>query len=130
MFSSPLQAYESGRRTSLSSRELEAAALFKAARLLEDCQQGWERAGALVRLDAALRHNQRLWTVFQSELQAPDHPLAPETRVNLLRLIGFVDRRTLEIRIEPSPDKLQALIELNRSIGAGLAAAADDLAQG
>ena len=130
MFNSPQQAYESGRRTSLSSRELEASALFKAARLLEACQQGWERAGAEARLDAALRYNQRLWTVFQAELQAPDHPLTPETRVNLLRLIGFVDRRTLEIRVDPSPDKLQALVDLNRSIAAGLADTAGGPAPG
>jgi flagellar protein FlaF len=121
MFSDPCQAYDAGRKTTSSSRELEAAALFKAARLLEACQQSWGRAGNGDQLDQALGYNQRLWTLFQCELESPDHPLPPEIRANLLRLSAFVDRRTWEIRADPTPDKLQALVNLNRMIGSGLA---------
>jgi len=122
MFNSPHDAYDTARKTSPSSRELEAAALFKAARLLEACQQRSDREDGPARLDAALRYNQRLWSLFQCELDAPDHPLPPDIRLNLLRLGTFVDRRTLEIRVDPSPAKLQELVDLNRTIGAGLAA--------
>ncbi len=121
MFNNPRDAYDAGRKATSSSRELEAAALFKAARLLEACQQGWDRPDAAARLDAALGFNQRLWTLFQCELEAPDHPLAPPIRANLLRLSAFVDRRTWEIRADPAPEKLQALVDVNRAIGSGLA---------
>ncbi|HXF95496.1 MAG TPA: flagellar biosynthesis regulator FlaF [Gemmatimonadales bacterium] len=121
MFTNPSHAYDAGRKMTASSRELEAAALFKAARLLEACQQSWGRAGAGDQLDQALGYNQRLWTLFQCELEAPDHPLPSEIRLNLLRLSAFVDRRTWEIRADPAPEKLQALVDLNRMIGSGLA---------
>jgi flagellar protein FlaF len=121
MFNNPRDAYDSGRKLTSSSRELEAAALFKAARLLEACQQSWGQADTGAQLDQALGYNQRLWTLFQCELEAPDHPLPAEIRANLLQLSAFVDLRTWEIRADPAPEKLQALVDLNRIIGSGLA---------
>lgn len=118
MFRSPRHAYESVARTSTSNRDLESAALYKAARLLEEARQQWP---AHARLDEALAYNRRLWTFFQGELAAPDHPMPREMRVNLLRLSSFVDRRMIEILASPSPDKLVALIDINRQIAAGLA---------
>jgi flagellar protein FlaF len=124
MFTSPRDAYDSAGKTSLSSRELEAAALFKAARMLEACQQGWDGGGGAERLDAALRHNQRLWSVFQCELDAPGCVLPPGIRLNLILLGRFVDRKSLEVRANPDPAKLQVLVDVNRAIGAGLASPA------
>jgi len=40
-----------------------------------------------------------------------------------LRLSAFVDKRTFQVMAEPSPDKLQALIDINRNIAAGLSTA-------
>ena len=120
MFSSARQAYEQGAKTAVTSRQLEAAALFKSARMLEACQQAWEEPGRAASLDAALRHNMRLWTLFQAELARPEHEMPLEMRVNLLNLSRFVDRRTFELMADPRPEKLQALIDINRHIGAGL----------
>jgi len=120
MFTSPHQAYDQGTKTATSNRELEAAALFKCARLLEGCQTAWDRPDRAERLDEALRKNQRLWTLFQAELSRTDHEMPAPLRVNLLRLSGFVDRRTFEVMANPSPEKLQALIDINRNIAAGL----------
>jgi flagellar biosynthesis activator protein FlaF len=121
MFSNAQQAYDVGRKTSQSSRELEAAALFKAARNLEACRLEWKAPGNDERLGEALRQNMKLWTFFQGELTRPDHEMPVELRHNLLRLSAFVDRRTFELMAHPQPEKLQALIEINRQIASGLA---------
>jgi len=121
MFGSVQAAYEAGRKTSLSSRELEAAALFKAARILEVCRQEWDAPGSRERLGEALRQNLRLWTFFQAELSRPDHEMPVDLRRDLLRLSAFVDQRTFELMAHPAREKLQALIEIDRQIASGLA---------
>jgi len=120
MFSSPVDAYERGSKSTASSRDLEAAALFKAARLLEACRAEWDAPGCRERVEAALRNNQRLWTLFQSELMRPDHALPTGVRANVLRLAEFVDRRTVDIFSAPESEKLRVLIEINRNVAAGL----------
>ena len=121
MFRSARMAYESGTKTTDSSRELEANALFRAARRLEACQQDWSSPERPALLDEALRNNQKLWTLFQDALADPANPLPAELKVNLLRLSAFIDRRTLELLAEPSPEKLQALIDIDRNVASGLA---------
>lgn len=118
--SKPARSYEVGVKATASGRELEAAALFKAARQLEVCRKGWSEIAGTSRLEEALRYNQRLWTIFQVELARPDHELPRDVRANLLKLSAFVDRRTFEIIADPRPELLDALIDLNRHIGAGL----------
>ncbi len=120
MFTSARDAYEQGAKTAITSRQLEAAALLKCARMLEDCRQTWNEPNHAARLEDALRHNTRLWTFFQTELARQDHEMPADLRVNLLRLSRFVDRRTLEILADPRQEKLQALIDVNRNIAAGL----------
>ena len=120
MYANPLQAYETAGKTTTSSRELEADRLFKAARLLEACQQSWDAADRDSRVDAALRYNSKLWTLFQTELARPDHAMPAELRINLLQLSRFVDKRTLELQLDPSAQGLQALIDINRNVAAGL----------
>lgn len=120
MFRNATQTYEEAGKTTDSNRKLEAQALFKAARMLEECQQAWGAPDVKNRLEAALRYNQRLWTFFQGELLSPAHALPVELRQNLLQISGFVDKRTIEVMAEPGPDKLRALIDINRQIAAGL----------
>jgi flagellar protein FlaF len=122
MFSNAARAYEEGGKTTASSRELESSALFKAARILETCQRTWNQEDRPARLAEALRYNLRLWTLFQVELSQPENELPRDLRVDLLRLSAFVDQRTFEIMAEPRPEKLQALIDINRQIASGLAA--------
>lgn len=120
MFRNPMQTYEEASKTTDSNRKLEAQALFKAARMLEECQTGWNSPDISSRLEAALRYNQRLWTFFQGELLDPGHALPSELRQNLLQISGFIDKRTMEVLAEPGPDKLKALIDINRHIASGL----------
>lgn len=120
MFNSATRSYESVTKHSATGRELEAAALFKAARLLDACRTNWDGADRRERLGDALRFNQRLWTLFQTDLARPGHALPPDLRVNLLRISTFIDKRTFEILADPAPDKLDPLIEINRNIALGL----------
>jgi flagellar protein FlaF len=120
MFGNARRAYEAGTKTTTSSRELEAAALFKAARLLEQCRQDWDAADRDARLHEALRYNLRLWTLFQAGLAEPELAMPDELRANLLRLSAFVDRRTFELMGNPEAGRLNALIEINRNIALGL----------
>jgi flagellar protein FlaF len=117
-----IDAYEAAGKAASTNRELEAAALFKAARKLEAVKQDWDFPQCRDQLHEALRYNQRLWTFFQTELSTPDHEMLTELRVNLLRLSGFVDRRTFEIiaATKPEPDQLQILIDIDRNVAAGL----------
>ncbi len=122
MYRSPQQAYGEGQKTTDSNRQIEATALFKAASRLEACQKAWNSPERRTLLQTALTLNQKLWTIFQSELADPDHGLPADLRRDLLSLSVFVDRRTYDVMASPSPEKLSALIDINRHIASGLTA--------
>ena len=115
-------AYSSVEKITASGRQLEASALFRAARALQLAQEQWGQPGAEQKLDEALKLNQRLWTFFQSELSAPDNPLPPDLKLHLLKLIEFIDRRTFDVMAFPSPEKVAVLVNINRNVAAGLSA--------
>lgn len=115
-----LDAYQAVEKTTLSGRELEASVLMRAALLLADVQSHWDAPDRDERLDHALRHNQRLWTLFQAELAAPDHPMPMELRQDLLTLSAFIDKHSFDVMAFPEPGKLDVLISINKNIAAGL----------
>ena len=84
MYRSAREAYSTGGKTTTSSRQLEAQALSRAAQRLEDGRDGVGANGAS-QLQAALRHNQKLWTFFQAEIVRPDHDMDLGLRKSLLK---------------------------------------------
>lgn len=70
---------------------------------------------------AALRLNWRLWTIFQSELTTERSDVPEEIRINVLTLCKFVDKHTVGALVNPSPEAITVLIDINRNIAAGLA---------
>ena len=120
MFPDARAAYQAATQATLSSRKLEAAALFSAARRIEDALRDWGSADCERRLADALEHNQRLWTFFEAELIESGHPMPRELRQALLTLIRFVDRRTYELLAHPDPAAARALIEIDRNVATGL----------
>lgn len=78
---------------------------------------------------AAIRLNWRLWTIFQADLLEPDCPLPEEIRVNVLNLANFVDTQTVTFLSAPQPSALNALININRQLAAGLYTEPTDDAQ-
>ena len=115
-----LRAYESVCKTTQSGRETEAAVLTKAAVKLRDCQDNWDAPDRDNRLEEALKYNQRIWSIFQSELSRENHELPKKLRLDILRLAAFIDRRIFETMAFPSPEKLKIVIDINNNLAAGL----------
>lgn len=122
MYQTALRAYETVNRSTMTGREVEAAALAKAASRLKECRRQWDAPDRPARLEQALKLNQRIWSILQAELGRPENPLPKEIRLNLLRLSAFVDRRSFEVLAYPEQEKLDILIAINENIAAGLRA--------
>ncbi|BBF91834.1 flagellar biosynthesis regulator FlaF [Blastochloris tepida] len=122
---SAAQAYGTVARKTGSPRELEAALLLRAASRLQALHDHWdERRPDGGELEAALRFNRKLWTVFVSSAARPDHPLPAAIRQNVANIGLFVLSHTLAIQAAPRREALRSLININRQIAAGLAAPA------
>ena len=120
MSAQQIQAYKAVQKTTVSGREIEASALAQAAKILTDCQNNWDAPDREEILFMALRRNQMLWSIFQAELSDANNPLPKELKENILSLSLFIDKRTIEIMAFPSPEKLNAIIDINLNLAAGL----------
>ena len=69
---------------------------------------------------AALRYNQRLWTIFMTSVTGPESTLPQDVRENVANLGIFIAKHTLQLQIEPAARKLDVLININRQLAAGL----------
>jgi flagellar biosynthesis activator protein FlaF len=119
LFNNAFKNYQDVEKTTISGRETEARVLTQAAIKLQVCQKNWQD-GNFEALDAALKYNQKIWSIFQSELAKDDNPLPTEIKRDLLKLAGFIDRRIFETMSFPSPEKLDIIIKINQNIAAGL----------
>lgn len=106
-----------------SPRSTEADLLLEAAFRLQKVQGNWETRGAND-LDDALRYNRILWTIFTSTVTKVENPLPQAIRQNVANLGIFVMKHTIAILVEPKPEKISTLIEINRNLAAGLTARA------
>src|ERR1043165_9289862 len=113
------QAYARTSHTTSSPREIEAQALLKAARQLQEVQTNW--AGPGQAMDNALLFNRRLWSIFMSAATADENPQPLEVRQNIANIGVFVMKQTIDMQISPDPAKLKALIDINCNLAAGLA---------
>jgi flagellar biosynthesis activator protein FlaF len=112
------QAYSRTSQTTAAPREIEAQALLKAARHLQDVQANW--AGPDNNLHKALLFNRRLWLIFMSAAETNDNPQPLEVRQNIANIGVFVMKQTIEMQLAPDPAKLKPLIDINCNIAAGL----------
>ncbi|MFA5180119.1 MAG: flagellar biosynthesis regulator FlaF [Syntrophales bacterium] len=117
-----LETYKKIERITNSPRETEARVLTRGALMLKECLDKWEAEERKKLLGAALRFNQKIWSIFQANLAAIDSPLPHELRFNLLKLSAFVDRQIFAVMALPSPDKIESIIKVNLSIATGLRA--------
>jgi flagellar biosynthesis activator protein FlaF len=124
MRSGQAEAYSKAQCAALTDRELEAAALMKAAALMRHAQAQWTSPQRDKLLDEALRFNQRIWTFFQVSLMDKENKLPEEIKAQVLHLSAYVDRRIFEVMAFPEADKLSMLITINTNIAAGLKSAA------
>src|SRR3989442_15609989 len=110
------QAYARTSQTTASPREIEAQALLKAARQLQDVQANW--AGPDNNMQQALLFNRRLWSIFMSAAETNDNPQPLEIRQNIANIGVFVMKQTLEMQINPDPAELKSLIDINCNLAA------------
>ncbi len=120
MRANQLEAYREVEKTTMSGRQVEAHALAQAANKLQFCQNNWEAEGLNGHLDEALKFNQSVWSIFQAELVREDNPLPKKLKEDILSLSLFIDRRIFDIMAYPAPEKLTAIININRNLAAGL----------
>lgn len=120
MLNTAANAYNKISKEAMSPRQLEAAILNRAAAMLKSVQENWDDQDHVKRLDEALRYNQKLWSVFQTELIAPENPLPKKLREDILSISLFIDRRSFDLMAYPDRDKITALITINQNIAAGL----------
>jgi len=106
-----------------SPRSTEADLLLQAALRLQTVRDNWEPNNT-GHLDDALRYNRLLWTIFISTVTKAENPLPQEIRQNVANLGIFVMKQTIAILVEPKPEKISTLIEINRNLAAGLAGSA------
>ncbi|BAM88637.1 flagellar FlaF [Bradyrhizobium oligotrophicum S58] len=112
------QAYARTSHTTASPREIEAQALLKAARQLQEVQANWN--GPDRSMYKALLFNRRLWTIFMSAMEMDDNPNSLDVRQNIANIGVFVMKQTIEMQMDPDPAKLKSLIDINCNIAAGL----------
>ncbi len=120
MFKNAVSAYQEVDKQTISGRETEARVLSEAAMKLIKVQNDWDHEDRDQRLDEALRYNQKLWSLFQGELQREDNPLPKKLRIDILRLSLFIDKRIFEVMAFPVREKLDIIIRINQNIAAGL----------
>jgi flagellar biosynthesis activator protein FlaF len=113
------QAYARTVQASAPAREVEAQALLKAAKQLQDLQSNWSHMDPQ-RIDAALRFNRQLWAIFLSAAQNEENPQPIDVRQKIANIGVFVMNQTVDMQLAPEPAKLNSLIEINRNIAAGL----------
>lgn len=115
---SGIQAYSNTQRTSVSPRDREAMLLIKAASQLQQVQDNWEDHKQTLR--SALTFNRKLWTIFATSIGQVENDLPIAIKNNIGSLSVFIFRQTMETESNPSPEKLNSLISINREVAAGL----------
>ena len=116
--SSAAQTYARNSQTTATPREIEAQALLKAARQLQDVVENWSGPGS--RLNSAIMFNRKLWSIFMSDAINDENPLAVEIRQNIANIGIFVMTQCAALQLKPDVSGLQSLIDINRNIAAGL----------
>ena len=116
--SNAAQAYARTSTATASPREIEAQALLKAARQLQEVQTNW--TGPCVEMNNALLFNRRLWSIFMSAAQAAENQQPLEVRQNIANIGVFVMKQTVDMQLNPDPAKLKSLIDINCNLAAGL----------
>jgi flagellar protein FlaF len=115
---SAIQAYGAVAKQIVNPRELEADLLLKAASRLQSIHDGWERG--TIGLNDALLYNRKLWSIFLTSVTSSDHPLPAAIRQNVANLGLFVMNQTVSMIAKPQRERLNALININRELAAGL----------
>ncbi|WP_235812900.1 flagellar biosynthesis regulator FlaF [Roseibium alexandrii] len=100
---------------------MEATLLMKAAARLQLVKDEWDDL-SLAEVDDALIYNRKLWTVLVTSATSEESSLPLEIKNNIGSLGVFVFKQTMTVITTQDPEKLGALISINRTIAEGLRA--------
>ncbi|MDE2030232.1 MAG: hypothetical protein KGI97_06685 [Alphaproteobacteria bacterium] len=118
------QNQKAGMGNAGNSRETDSRALAACVHRLEDAKAAVIRAPkskeAMKAYTDAVRHNQRLWTIFQVALSDPENSLPSDLKILLLNLSRYVDKASFRAVGKFVPSEIDSLININRLIAAGL----------
>ena len=112
------QAYARTAQKIATPRDIEAQALFKAVRKLQEVVDRWAETDE--GLTDALMFNRKLWSIFVSDAISDTNPEKIEIRQNIANIGIFVMTQCAALQLKPEVEKLQTLIDINRNIAAGL----------
>lgn len=120
-----VKVYSRTRDNGNSEREQESQAL---AFLVSQLQKA--RANPTLRqlYFDALYYNQKMWAALRTSALDPEHELPEEIKRNMVSLSIFVDKHTASLLKTFSPEELDILIDINRSLSLGLQGVAPDTA--
>ncbi len=113
----PTDAYHIVKKLAMTPRIAEAEAFSKAARILHQARYGTFDYDAYAE---ALRFNQVLWTLVQTDLAKDASSLPKALRHDALNLSLFVDKQTIKALSDPDVGHLDPVIEIDRAIAQGL----------
>ena len=116
--STAAQAYAKTARTTASPREIEAQALLKAANKLQHVMLNWDHPDT--DFAEALLFNRKLWSILLSAVTSDDNQQTLEVRQSVANIGTFVLTQTAELQLNPQPEKLKSLIDINCNLAAGL----------
>jgi len=94
---------------------------MKAAARLQLIKDEWDES-TLAEKDDALVYNRKLWTVLVTSATSEENQLPQEVKNNIASLAVFIFKQTFDVISTENPDKLNAIISINRAIAEGLRA--------
>jgi flagellar protein FlaF len=121
MYKQALKAYESAQKTAIQTKELERLAIARTTHKLTSARDNFTHGKESYDTYAdALKFNQKLWTLIQSNIADNPNSGTPSLRESLLNLSLFIDKQTVTALQNPDPNNVTPLIEINKSISGGL----------
>lgn len=111
-------AYQTVAKQTVSPSDREADLLSQSALRLQKIRDNWDTNYG--DLPAAIRFTNSLWSILLAGVVEPDSQLPHDIRQNVANLGIFVLSQLAEIKHEPMPKKLDAIININRELAAGL----------
>lgn len=111
---------DNAQKNTPDQRELEARVLLKSAKMLSDLQLALDDADNDL-IESTLKYNRQIWMMFyDTALENPDNNRPNDLRSNIVNLANFIFKREIDIMSEPTKQKFDVLININKEIAAGL----------
>ena len=115
--------YGAQARQHAGNRDVEAQALLKAARKLQELEKNWDTRTPAA-LEETIKFNRQLWVLFYDTAltnSAKQDELS-DLYGNIINMAGFVFKRSIDIMADPQQNKIGILIGIHREVAAGLMA--------